>query len=544
MKLISEVGSDKLRGGFYTPDFVVDYCLQRLKSLMGATKISTLLEPAAGDGAFVRGLARTSGVLQERSSVVCAEIIPDEAAICRSELARAGLKGEVFAGSFFEWAHGTSDLFDAVVGNPPFVRYQFVSQQDRSLAESLLCRSDNYLQGVSNLWIPFVWVSLSRLRQGGAFSLVLPSEIFGTVSAGQIREHLVKHFSSLRVDLFPRSAFPQILQDVVVVSGKRSRDTAQSRSVRFEAHASKAKSWHHSVPATDEPWTRFLLQPKQLEALAQAADILDFQRLGDIAQIGVAIVTGANDFFTVEKKILDSWDLHNWAVPLLARTAESPGLIFSRADHAAAARSGKKAWLLAFTDERPDPTSFVGPKKYLSQGEVLELHLRFKCRIRSPWYAVPNIASGELMMAKRSHLHHRLILNRAKVVTTDTIYRGNMKPPFGGRARDLVASFHNSLTLLSAEIEGRTYGGGVLELVPSEISRLVVPLLSTNGAISDLDKISRAVGGQRDPTDALVQATDEMLCKQISGYEEFLQDVFEARMELRKRRFQGNGGLD
>jgi hypothetical protein len=33
----------------------------------------------------------------------------------------------------------------------------------------------------------------------------------------------------------------------------------------------------------------------------------------------------------------------------------------------------------------------------------------------------------------------------------------------------------NSLTALSAELEGRHYGGGVLELVPSEIERLLVP---------------------------------------------------------------------
>jgi len=37
----------------------------------------------------------------------------------------------------------------------------------------------------------------------------------------------------------------------------------------------------------------------------------------------------------------------------------------------------------------------------------------------------------------------------------------------------------NALTALSAELEGRHYGGGVLELVPSEIEKLLVPLPST-----------------------------------------------------------------
>ena len=39
-----------------------------------------------------------------------------------------------------------------------------------------------------------------------------------------------------------------------------------------------------------------------------------------------------------------------------------------------------------------------------------------------------------------------------------------------------MACFVNPLTALSAELEGRHYGGGVLELVPSEIERLILPM--------------------------------------------------------------------
>ena len=95
----------------------------------------------------------------------------------------------------------------------------------------------------------------------------------------------------------------------------------------------------------------------------------------------------------------------------------------------------------------------------------------------------------------------------------------------------------NSLTLLSAEVEGRTYGGGVLELVPSEVSRLAVPLLSTNGELSGLDRLSRSNGGQKDESDALVEATDRVLAARVPGLSEVLGDIVEARLRLRNRRF-------
>ena len=52
-----------------------------------------------------------------------------------------------------------------------------------------------------------------------------------------------------------------------------------------------------------------------------------------------------------------------------------------------------------------------------------------------------------------------------------------------------VYSFLNPLTSLSAEIEGRHYGGGVLELVPSEIEELLIPLIPNESF--DADNLSR-----------------------------------------------------
>jgi len=106
-------------------------------------------------------------------------------------------------------------------------------------------------------------------------------------------------------------------------------------------------------------------------------------------------------------------------------------------------------------------------------GEAEGLHTRYKCRIRSPWYDVPSVHAAPVAMLKRCHHFPRLVLNRAKAFTTDTAYRIQ---PIGVSASGLVAAFVNSLTALSSELEGRHYGGGVLELVPSEIEQVLVPL--------------------------------------------------------------------
>ena len=91
-------------------------------------------------------------------------------------------------------------------------------------------------------------------------------------------------------------------------------------------------------------------------------------------------------------------------------------------------------------------------------------------------------------MLKRSHSTPRLILNKLRAFTTDTAYRVKVKY---GTANQLVFNFVNPLTALSAELEGRHYGGGVLELVPSEIECLLIPVPSKIRA--DVNRLDKAI---------------------------------------------------
>jgi hypothetical protein len=258
-----------------------------------------------------------------------------------------------------------------------------------------------------------------------------------------------------------------------------------------------------------------------------------------MASIGVSIVTGANDFFTITEKVKEQYDLSAWSRPLLCRTSDSPGIVLEENDHRIAQSSDRKAWLLDFAADRPDPWAFQLPREYIEIGNRLSLERRYKCKIREPWYRVPDVRQDCLMMSKRAHQFHRLILNKAQLFTTDTIYRGRMRPLFEPWLESLVASFHNSLTLLSSELEGRSYGGGVLELVPSEIARLAIPLAEMRGELKSLDILCRQIGGQRDKSDRLVEETNQRLCERIPLLRDLLPQLESARNHLRDRRFHG-----
>lgn len=534
MKTAQQVSAEKLRGGFYTPEGLVEVCLDRLEAL-GLDRVDLrVLEPSVGNGAFIRGIGDRDW--NDRvASVLGLELIEAEAAAARRSLLDHGVRGEIQTKSAVDWSLAATARFDVAVGNPPYVRFQFLAADDKAAAERLAARLGYKFRGVANLWIPILLGALARLRVGGIFAFVIPTECFTGGAATVVRQWFMDECTDLRFDLFPPRSFPNVLQEVTVVSGRRGAGTGH---VDFAEHAldGSERTWRHRVTDMGS-WTRYLLDPEALEALLLSEATSGVVPLGSVAKFDVSIVTGANDFFSVSDETVHRFDLADWTRPLLPRIRHAEGLEFTTADHESISGRGARPWILDFSDEAPDPSLLPGPSEYLASGTAAGLHERFKCRIRKVWYRVPNFQRGTLLMSKRSHRYPRVVLNTASVYTTDTIYRGRMVDP-DCSPRALVAGFHNSLTLLSAELVGRSFGGGVLELVPSEVGRLWVPQApGLAGELETLDAIARS-GAEGD---ALVEATDEVLSRSGIVEADVLAKLGEARASLAERRVARGG---
>jgi adenine-specific DNA-methyltransferase len=542
LKTADQLTADKLRGGFYSPPGLVKACLDRVAALTHGRDALWVLEPSAGDGAFVRGLSGHE-LASRVEHVTAVELNADEARKCRTALATATFPGTVIAKSVLNGARPLLDRYDVAVGNPPFVRFQFLTVEDRQGAAEVALDSGVALGGVSNLWIPVFLSALTRLVPGGAFAFIIPAECFTGISARSVRTWLTRYVNDLQVDLFPPGSFPTVLQEVVVLSGQvvGSQPSNATPILKVVEHTESGPvSWVHQLDESTATWTRYLLTPAQLSALHAIASLPEFHLFSGVARLTVSTVTGANEYFSVDDRTLARFGLEAWALPLLARARHATGVIFNDQDHQALSRADCARWLLNFGPDLPDPESRALCLQYLREGERQRLHLRYKCRIRVPWYRVPVVRPGRLLLSKRCHRYPRLVLNEASIVTTDTIYQGRMTPAFANQDRDLVAGFHNTVTLLTAEIEGRSFGGGVLELVPTEIGRLIVPMIPGFGvSLPDLDAHVRAVGAD---SESLIEQTDAIIARAVPALTtDALANVRAARMSLLQRRMDRTG---
>src|SRR5205085_2503658 len=134
--------------------------------------------------------------------------------------------------------------------------------------------------------------------------------------------------------------------------------------------------------------------------------------------------------------------LERWVLPMLGRSEHVRGLRYTCGDHARNARDGRRVLFVRL----PARGLSRRARDYLARGERDELPARFKCRIRSPWWAVPSVWRAPVALLKRCQAHPRLVLNTAGAFSTDTAYR--LVPRRGVSPEGLVASFAGTLPFL------------------------------------------------------------------------------------------------
>lgn len=162
--------------------------------------------------------------------------------------------------------------------------------------------------------------------------------------------------------------------------------------------------------------------------------------------------------------------LLDYTVPLVSHSEQLRGARIGHDDWRALAAAGDRVHLLHLAPLNGGPLE-GSLKSYIRTGQEQGVHEGYKCSNRSPWYAVPSVWQPHGFLFRQIYDFPRMVLNEAGATSTDTIHRLNCKT----NPEQVIANTYTYLTAASAEIEGRSYGGGVLELEPTEAERLLMP---------------------------------------------------------------------
>ena len=498
-----EPTAQKLRGGYYTPVTLARYlCEWAVRT--GGEKV---LEPSAGDGNFIVALsdAVSRKGLGEPVTVTAVELDSGEIAKARARARKLESARVTWCNADFFAACGRLPRdFDVVVGNPPFIRFQHFDTDSRERAFGHLRRHGYRPTKLANAWAAFVQLSVELLRSGGRLAMVIPAELLQVKYAEELRERVTRMFDHLVIVTFKRLVFEGIQQEVVLLlaEGKRAAkgDHSLIHTLEFDdvdalfSTGSLTEAIAHAPDKharDDVKWTALFLPDRTFSSLERAYRADGIVPLGELADVDVGIVTGRNSFFVLDRDRAERIGVNGLSQPLVGRTSSLRSICFDARDFEA--HGEKYPSVLIDLNGVPEKKISRQLKDYIAQGEKAGVDKGYKCRLRRRWYDVPSIYAPDAFLFRQIHDAPLLVANEAGATSTDTIHRVRFKRELS--ARTLAAAFCNSLTFAWAEVCGRSYGGGVLELEPREAEELPIPLEAAAALDTDrLDAILRESG--------------------------------------------------
>lgn len=463
----------KARGAFFTPDAITTYLAQWAVR----SAADRIFEPSAGDAAFlVAAVRRLRALGVERPDVDGVEIHAASAAAARRRVAEAGGHARIRTANFF--AIDPRPSYTAVIGNPPYIRYQDFRGQTRAESRRAALRAGVTLSGLASSWAAFTVHAALFLRPGGRMALVLPAELLSVNYAAAVRKFLFDRFASVELVMFDEQVFPEAEADVVLLladgfDGGPSGHAVIHRARNVESLTSELvqRSWSPRDPA--DKWISGLIGSGPVDALNTLEAAGDFTCLETWADTTLGMVTGNNGYFALSPQRVDELGLRPGDLLPLSPpgSAHLRGLTLTGDQLTRLGEDGKSVHLF-----RPAGKLSAAAARYVEAGHAAGVHLAYKCRVRTPWYLVPLIEPADLLLTCMNADTPRLVTNRAKAHHLNSVHGVYLRDGLTTLGRDLLplASL-NSVTLLHAEMVGRSYGGGILKIEPREADQWLVP---------------------------------------------------------------------
>jgi adenine-specific DNA-methyltransferase len=346
--------------------------------------------------------------------------------------------------------------FDAVIGNPPYVSHHNMTGEQKQTISHAISLSRWGISGRADLWAYFVLHSLNFLKEDGRMAWILPGSFLQADYAQSVHRALTSNFERVVAVQLGQKLFvgEGAKENTIVLLADRWMKGPSQMKVCFAPTLQDLRIAIDEWATGAEIGETFegnaqsaLLSPTIKETLHLVESTSKVMNLGNYCTVLIGIVTGANDFFLMTRdKAKELGIPRKNQLAILTKFSMAKGLVLG-------AEGPVRDYLATFN-----------PEKKLKNRTFTK---------RKLWHKPHD---GKIPDGYISYMHEngpRLILNDAKTTSTNTVHRIFFHSHIDSLEKKAVSlALLSSYAQLSAEIEGRAYGSGVLKHEPSAARRI------------------------------------------------------------------------
>lgn len=523
----------KQTGSYYTPVSMANFIVRHLKENLTFKNSFSVLEPSVGDGAFIEALMNQQVGIDRLTAV---DIDPMALAKAGKKVLGKGLNTSFIESDFLDYK--SDILYSLIIGNPPYIKKTFLFEEQINKCRRIHDEAELAENSIKNIWTAFLLKSISLLNDEGILVFVLPAELLQVKFAEELRGYLRQNFERIEIFTFKDLLFECKGQDTIVLLGYRQSNKAGLFFANIEDNTFQnevALIQNNFLEENNVKWNHHSLTVDELNFIYKLKNLLN--PLNYYCDSKPGIVTASNKYFIIDTDKEKKYELEKYTKPIIQRGLfVNGGVTFEKEDYYKLSEEGKPVKVLCFKDE--DVEELKNNEKvlqYLELGEEQDFVEGYKCKQRKNWFVIPNISTPpEGFFFKRCHNYPKVLKNNARVLVTDSAYKIEMKE--GGTINDLVFSFYNSLTLIFAELGGRCYGGGVLELTPTEFKALPLPFVQISS--KEFTKFATSFKQKRNIDEILVVNDLKILKEVLNISDKEIQKIQAIRKKLVGKRIK------
>lgn len=391
--------------------------------------------------------------------------------------------------------------YDAIVGNPPYNRFQAVPNREEVL-EGIYAHTGIRYSSSTNLYILFLLKSISQLAEHGRLAYIIPSEFFNSRYGVAVKEKLVQERLLRAVLTFQNDGemfFNAVTTCCILLIDHEAKEEVLFYSlggVQDLEQLTIGEMGENCLPVSydsinpRQKWRRYLNQEK-----AQA-----YKNLVEVARfckISRGIATGANDFFCMSEAKAEEFNIpHRALKKCICRSADVQSVIFTESDFNALMQQGKNIYLLDVQG-----TCGKNLQAYIALGEAQGIPQKYLPAHRAPWYAMEKKPIAPIWVATAYRNGLKFVRNLAGVHSLTTFHSVFIREEYIRYLNIIFCYFLTPIAQTIIRANRRELGNGLEKFQPHDLqtaSMLDITLLSREDC-GQIEGIYRQLAGGIQP---------------------------------------------
>lgn len=462
--------SDRGRSQVFTPETIARW----MTNWACANHPQSILEPGAGDGAFIGAIAKRQAEQPLWHPEITA--IESDATLAsklkrRDDAVRLTVRRSDFVTARF------NHRFDACVANPPYVRHHELeyadatySRFDRMIGERLGRMTNLY-----GLFLLRIW---QLLAIAGRAAIITPAEWLNADFGVPIKRFLLRENALDAIVTFKDAAlpFPNALTTAAITLLRRGRSPSEPIRLAEVPDAMELSQLDINSARSIDP---VALDPQRKWSSAFRKDTPGpfdqraSNTLGEFTDCTRGIATGANRYFVLSESERMQFGIDRRdVVPCVSKATHIDKTNFDTDALENIIASDRKIWLL-----RPRAPIDPAVRSYLDLGIAQGIDRRYLPSHRPEWFRPERRNPAPIWVPVFSREKFRFVRNHTNALHLTTYHGIYPKAPADDASLNNLARYLNSASgRRNVLAHTRIYGGGLRKLEPRDVLAIEIPL--------------------------------------------------------------------